>query len=278
MTKHTSATIALYKKLAILPLLAAAIILFSQKSIAENTVKPLDGNVRNSKKVNSMSLTKASDKIDTPKKVKSATINFMKPRGLLQIMINYPSTKAGASPEQLKEYAAFESRYINAKGNIVFEIGRDLNISAADRPVMEDLFAKMSKEQQKQQKIAFTYFKPFLPGVPTQKQIDTWANDKQYKIVLDDKLVGGAELAKHKATDFSHFYIAHIEWQIHRKHKYQHYEIQLMTTPYFTAKNEERTKNSHVIYNIQPGIRQYMLNSKNGKTVMEVSAPVVQLK
>lgn len=293
MTKQTSAKMGLYKKVAILPLLAAAIFLFSQKAIGKNegSKKTTNATYEKSYKRKLKDISKSyrveRKATDTSEKVifskNSYNIVFQKsaqdplkyvyktvPQKLdyVRFMINYPSTKTGASPAQLKEYAAIEAKYLNADEKTKFIKYSD--ISPDDRAKMEDLFALMSKEQQKKQKIAFTYGMPFKKNVPTQAQLNTWANDRQYKITIDGKLSSGAELAKHKAADFSRFYKAHIEWQVHRKYKYQHYEIQLMTTPYFTAKNKDREENSQVFNNLQTVVREYHLNAKDGKTVVVV--------
>jgi len=167
MTKTTSAATAWFARLAIIPVVTIAFLLFCNKTAAE------------------LAPVKKTELFKTPEMLKTNdSVKKKKPFDLVKFRNDYPSTKKGAPPELLKEYAAIVARYADdQKYPANSKLGPAL--SPTDRGRLEEIFKQMNKKQQEQQKIGFQKSEWTLPEViPTQAQLDSCNNNKLYQCGL----------------------------------------------------------------------------------------------
>lgn len=234
MTKTTSAKIALYKQLAILPVLAAVVLLFSNKVIAQNkqiSQKP----VGTETKSNRIMMAERPMYLDLAE-ADCKTI---------------PPAKYDASQHILDEYAAILKKYdistlmksgiSNSAGSIFFnKITRNQVFSKTDRLRLQDMFDQMSKKQQDAQIIQFgPLLLPVPKKSPNAEQLTEWRTKKRYRLYIDGKIVDRAELADYKPSDFDCYETGVLANDDPDYGKYK-FEIDLMT-PGFYATDYKQT-------------------------------------
>lgn len=170
MTKRTTAAIAFYKRLALLPVLAVAIFLFSQKSLAQNAKK-----------------AQPEKKQAVAKKVKSQT-QASTPGTAVE------AAKQDAPQSVLDEYTKIVTRY-----GIPYKKGEKVDytpdFSAADKERLTTLYKQMSHNQQQHQYIRLAHL--FPPPMVWFNISDT-VNWQHKTIYVNDKKVTIAELSKFK--------------------------------------------------------------------------------
>ncbi len=219
MTKNTTSKMALLSRLAMLPVLAAAFILFCSKTQAQQQ---------------SQATTKKKPPVIEQQAPKPIAIP---PRIIGQD--NYPHTETGVSAELLTEYADITAKYHDK-----FIIGHKMpEIPEGDRDKLEAIYKKMSLEQQRKQTICFFYPAPPPPPFsPSQKQLTNWQDPKLYGVWINDKKVDNSELTKYKPGDFGSFFSSRLTSKaIHYKdYKYQ---VGLMTNAYYKSYSDERIRN-----------------------------------
>jgi len=220
MTKTTSAAAAILTRLAIIPVLAIAFILFCTKTEAMQQPvanKQAGKNTRDNDTVaiNQKHLTKRTPKVVVP---------------------DYPSTKEGVSDDLLEEYKTITDKYTNPK-----VVNTRRGITKADNNRLEEIFGQMSRAQQKQQHIRFVKFKaaPLLKVRPTQTQYEGWKDTNVYGVWINDKHVDNSELDKYTAADISQFFVSRLlgTARVNKKYKYQ---VNLMTTDYYEKYRKEQ--------------------------------------
>lgn len=220
MSKTTSAATAMLARLAVIPVMAIAFILFCTKTDAQQ--QP--------------AADKPAAKPKTSEKVQAA----LKPKGKTpQVIVpDYPSTKEGASEEALNKYAAIVDKYDNAK--VRFTKRR---VAPADYDSLVTIYKQMSREQQEKQVLRFIYYKrPLSASPPKQEDYDSWKDADMYGIYINEKHVDNAELGKYKASDFKLSFVSRLlkAARVYKKYKYQ---VDLMTIDYFNKRNKETMEN-----------------------------------
>jgi hypothetical protein len=199
MTKNTSAKMAMYKKLAILPLLALAIFLFSGKSTAE---------ILKATKYTNTSDTKShlvpADSLDEAK--------------AMQMIKRFPRfggrvkhADKDAPEEVIKAYKAILDKYdiklIGGSGK-----GKLPDMSSADTAQLHRLFSQMSIKQQDSQFVWFQQaFKPMSKNKVTAAQLKLYSGDaNKYGVWIDGKRIKNNTLANYKPEDFSHIFFSRL--------------------------------------------------------------------
>lgn len=214
MTRTTNKRISLLKQIAVLPLLAAAMFLFSSKTaIAQDK------------------LVDAKAVIETPAKPKAPWMQV----GLGQT----PFTKEGVSPAVFAKYKAFEKKFENVKPKSDFP-----SIAEDEKDEMEAIFKKMSREQQKDCQVYF--LPPLGPSKaehPKQADLNRWAKSKLYGVLIDGEKIQNEELANYSPADFSSFGVGlKLKEEFRKKFGYT-YEVLLTSNEAFRKYNAARRAN-----------------------------------
>lgn len=198
MTKKTSKKVAFCKQLAIIPLVALAVFLFSEKTIAQTTHS------------------------------KSAEKNVViHPSSMPQ------STKEGITKEEMAKYREIESKYKMLSKNGKNSVYNTSNISAEEQATLKKLFLGMSSSQQAQVNIAFVKRpKPMAVSVPSSTQFKALKDKAEYGIWIDEKKVANTELDKYTATDFKHVFISKLYGKAKEGRIYK-YQADLMTKKFY---------------------------------------------
>jgi bla regulator protein BlaR1 len=227
MSKTTSTVAAMLARLAIIPVMAIAFILFCTKTdaqqqpetAAKQAVKPAQRKVSNS-----------------PTKQRSA-----KPPVLFSFG-DYPHTKNGAPEALVTAYKNITAKYEEEPGNSILHPGK---ITQEDKDKMEVMFKQMSLEQQQGQSIMFYYPPdPSAPKRPTQKQLDTWRDPKFCGLWIDDKKVANSDLANYKPEDFDLTMVSRLMKNA-INYKNYHYQVDLMTVASYKKYRDDAIANRH---------------------------------
>jgi bla regulator protein BlaR1 len=221
MTKKTSASTALFCKLAVIPVMAIAIMAFSNKTVMplKTPFKPTD------------------DAIDAKYRIGAED-------GWL---INYPCTKEGISAQDWKQYIAIVAKYktiVNGEDKV------NENVSPADRSKLEAMYKRMSRAQQVKTAFHFLFYADRYPkAAPTKTVLNFWRNNKDYTITIDNKKATNKDLDKYQPADFASAWVRDrdqksndISYLIHDIFQSRRYNLNLLTTVYyndFVAKHKE---------------------------------------
>jgi hypothetical protein len=195
MTKKTSATAAWISRLALMPVLIVAFMLFCNKTQA---VERMVGNMM----VNNMMAEKTSPQdADTAKMLRRSRVPM--------IFNDYPHTKAGVPQALVDEYKAIEAKYIRKEKPIYGEFKQ---ITDADKDRMIAIYKQMSQAQQTDCTVNFYYSPiPKLLTPVTQKQLEHWAAmPKTYGVWVNNKRVKNANLANYKPEDIGVQFISRL--------------------------------------------------------------------
>lgn len=235
MTKTTSAAAAMLARLATIPVLAIAFILFCTKTEALQTppaTRPA-----------------AKDKLIDTAAPASKVRTKIPPRLRFS---DYPYTKDGVSEEKLKEYISITAKYEEGADR---SIKHPDKITEEDREKMEPIFRQMSASQQDQQTITFYYLPPPPPpSRPTQKQLDKWKDPKYCGVWINEKKTNNADLANYKPEDFGNVFVSRLtKYAINRK--YYPYQVDLMTVDAYKKYRADAIANKH-----KPKMALRMLN------------------
>jgi bla regulator protein BlaR1 len=219
MTKTHNRTMVLLKKLAVLPLLACAIVIFSTRTVV------------------------AQEKIPASpaQVVEQKQPGKQKGQWMQAAWGKIPFTKEGVSAGDLAKYRAFEKKFGNLKPKSDFP-----EITEEEKHRMEAIFKKMSKEQQQSCQVYF--IPPIGPSRaehPKDTDLNRWAKSKIYGVLIDGEPVSKEDLAKYASADFSDFSVGlklNEEW---RKKKGYSYEVLLTTNDAFKKYNADRRADKH---------------------------------
>jgi len=158
LTRTTSTGIAVLKELALLPIIAFAIFIFSTKTVAQEPAKAIP-----------------QIKKEVPSTVEGASPELMKEYAdIVAKRAPNPNEKAGPA---FKHYWQFTD---------------------TERDRLEEIFLKMSKMQQSQQTVMFWPKIPPSPKVvPTKTQFESFKDPSIYGVWIDGKKVGNDVLNKY---------------------------------------------------------------------------------
>lgn len=231
MTKTTSVTKATGKQLLMLPVVAAAVMLFSQKTTA-SMLPPILPAIK--------TIETPPAKRDTPK---VDMVRFAIPKAM---RTKYSATDA--SEKVMSEYASILKKY-----NIPDGEGKSTDISAADKAQLHALFIQMSERQQNRQQFRFAKaFKPVAKNMVTAAQLNQW-QDKKYGVWVNDKRIKNADLANYKAEDFDQMSFSRL-MPLAIKNDGFSFQVNLMTKPYYAeyykktiANQEDRIDYWHIM-------------------------------
>ncbi len=222
MNKTTSKTIAALTRLTVIPVALTCIILFADKSRAQQPEKPEQHSARQ-KQV-------PQDKVAQVQKTSDTQPDFiMFP--MPSVIRDFPSTKEGVTDDQIAEYATIVAKYFDAKGNYLKHYPK---IAATDHARMEEIYKQMSLTQQKSQIISFTYraIVPAHGNKLTQTAFNAIKDGKKYGVWIDGKRINNADLDNYKPGDFDNVICSRLTPKAKDYSLYK-FQAELMTTAYY---------------------------------------------
>ena len=223
MTKHTSAKAAWLCRLTIMPVMAAAFLLFCSKTQAQQPT-PVKSD-------------------STAKSTNHGKIKKQRPVPQFAIGRPYPSTKDGISAAEMNDYVAYEKKYATRR------LSFSQNMTTDDEKHLEQLYQRMSPEQQKDRAISFRYPPdPLEAGQVTRRQLETFKDPVQYGVWIDDKRIDNAILNDLDPKKFCILMFSRLTPRA-VKNDHFHYQITLMTRAYYKkyAENAIANRNKSMI-------------------------------
>ncbi|MDP9048000.1 MAG: hypothetical protein M3N14_07670, partial [Bacteroidota bacterium] len=219
-------------RLAIVPVMAAAFILFCAKTEAQQE---------------SVTANKSNQAHNPAKSTLTDKRVLVERGGWTRLSANYPFTKEGISPELMDEYIADEKKY-----------ARYLDISKImtkpEELRMEQLYQQMSRVQQKTRVIFFEYPPPPMKGSAVSRaDLNSWSDAAVYGIWVDGKRIKNAELMHHQPEEFNKIFFSRLTPMAVKNDKF-HYQIELMTLNYYKKYREDAITNKHnsnIIFHIK---------------------------
>lgn len=209
----------------LIPVVGAAVLLFSERSLAQIPAAPMD-------EIETNVIFGINDTI--PPKKQS---NPPKIRGVFPESEFIGGTTNGASSEELAEYKSLinEDRKADNKGDTWAH-----GPSEKNKPRMIEIFSKMSRAQQLQQEIVFVNPpKPMGKNVPTASQFENFKDASKYGIWVDNKRIDNSALSNYQHTDFAQFSVSKLYGKAKEGRSYTH-QLNLITQTAFERENERR--------------------------------------
>ncbi|MFC0515320.1 M56 family metallopeptidase [Mucilaginibacter angelicae] len=221
MTRSTPAINAIWAKIVTVPVFISAFLLFCSKTEAF-----------------ARSITVKNPKPIIEKTSGDTAISRRYSKSM--IVSDYPCSKTGVSAAVIKEYCQIINKYVESPDGF---IKHPAKITAEDRAQLEAMFKNMSRAQQEQQIVGFTYpAEPLKPKQPSQADLDIWKNSRTSGVWIDDKKVNNAELNNYKPSDFGLAIPSRLTKRAINYKKYR-YEISLYTVDYYAKLYKEQMKN-----------------------------------
>lgn len=213
------------KQLAVLPVLAALVCFFSARNI-----------------VVAQTTGKTTDAVEV-RKYQAPNVKVATPIAMNQKLLDkVPHTSGGLSQAELNEYIAAEQKLYDPPSS-QHPYG-DFEITLEQRYKLEDMFKRMSREQQMQRHMVFLPpLEPSKPEPPTAAQFERWKNPDVYGVWIGKK-VANEELNKYQPSDFPWFTVSKLYGKAKEGKRYTH-QVTLMTKKEFDEMNERRRKDKH---------------------------------
>jgi beta-lactamase regulating signal transducer with metallopeptidase domain len=128
-------------------------------------------------------------------------------------------------------------------------------ISENDKKRLEELYPLLSETQRNEQKITFFALPELKKRIPTENELKSFLNKKDYAVWIDSKKIENSILKNYKKTDFSNVYISKIYPNARTAKNPQPYQVSLMTHPYF-EKTKEKEKSSMMMGFKRPDLKK----------------------
>jgi len=208
ITKKTSLSTNVSKKLVLIPFAILLVFLFSEKITAQDNARPL------------------------PREEKIGQIyNDTTKQKFTIIGINLGYTREGASEELLNEYNDILKKYkINDTIGVITAM-----LSPADKARLETIYKQMSLEQQGNLNVRFIAgHRPLSKTTPTAEQFNNFKNSKVYGVWVNEKKISNKSLNSYKNTDFSQVFVSKLYANARKGKTYTH-QVNLMTNEYYKA-------------------------------------------
>lgn len=138
----------------------------------------------------------------------------------------YAYSEKGVSAEEMAMYKSITDKYDAQRQD-----GKKkwIEISKEDQARLKDIFSRMSKEQQRGQRIRFMKRPvPFAKNIPTSQQFENFKKAAVYGVWLDDKKVANEILNRYTNTDFAHYTVSKLYGAAKKGRNYTH-QVNLMT-------------------------------------------------
>jgi bla regulator protein BlaR1 len=237
MTKTTSVFTAWAARLAIIPVMAIAFIVFCNKTEAQQT-PPATQTVK-------LKQEKAIEAVAQTANLKQEKDRSLLPPPPPPLMSNgYPSTKNGIPEGQMKEYKTIVSKYL-PDGPTTTANYKKTVLTKEDNIRLQFLYSNMSHKQQQMQMLGFRYpFSPLPSCKPTNKQLDQWKNAKVYGVWIDDKRIKNTELVNHQPDDFGQVFVSSLTKRANENDKFR-VQVNLMTKDFYEKYRKDAEAKRH---------------------------------
>ncbi len=218
MTKQTSTIAAWMSRAAMIPVMAAAFVLFCGKTEAQQPAA-----------------VKTDAVVKPEKSVQLRKVRFPAPR--IFGGRPYPSTETGISASEIDDYISYEKKYVtDNKGHVI-------RLSDDEKKHLAQLFQRMSRKQQADRQISFTYpMEPIGKSYVTRAQLDKYTDARLYGVWIDDKRVKNEILKDVSPNDFCVASFSRL-MPIAIKNDHFHYQVNLMTNSFYRKYLEEANAN-----------------------------------
>jgi len=205
MTKRNSIRMALCKQLVVVPVLGIALLFFSAKSIAQDSMS-LAGNGKTTVQSTQNGISK-----EQMLEYKTITKKF-------DVDVKVPATNELSNSE----------RHNRLKQTFTLIASNELSDSERERLI--SLYLSMSKEQQESQRVVLIPVPAPLPKIiPTKQQFESWKDANTYGVWINGKKVKNALLSSYTNTNFASVYVSKLAKNARKNVKYL-YQVDLMTT------------------------------------------------
>lgn len=111
--------------------------------------------------------------------------------------------------------------------------------SESDKKRLEELYPLLNETQKNEQKITFFALPELKKRIPTESELKSFLNKKDYAVWIDSKKIENSILKNYKKTDFSNVYISKIYPNARTAQNPQPYQVTLMTPAYFEKTRQE---------------------------------------
>jgi bla regulator protein BlaR1 len=214
LTKTTNHIRTFLKKIAIVPLLAAAVFVFSVKNIIAQQTEPV--------------------------KQKSPGLKDKKAGPPLSVFGNdVPVTSTiGLSDEQWKEYNSIidgtvkknDKGTVTSSGHGVLMPHVTFKGTPEQRKTLFELYKQMNAQQRHDARIMFMKrWDGPKKSVPTDEQFQKWKDPAGYGVWIDGKKISNDVLDKYQASDFSHYALSSLAYNEEQKqHIMKIYNLKIM--------------------------------------------------
>lgn len=112
-------------------------------------------------------------------------------------------------------------------------------VSESDKKRLEELYPLLNETQKNEQKITFFALPELKKRIPTESDLKSFLNKKDYAVWIDSKKIENSILKNYKKTDFSNVYISKIYPNARTAQNPQPYQVTLMTPAYFEKTGQE---------------------------------------
>ncbi|MFZ4931345.1 M56 family metallopeptidase [Chryseobacterium sp. Mn2064] len=112
-------------------------------------------------------------------------------------------------------------------------------ITESDKKRLGELYPLLNENQKNEQKITFFALPEMKKRIPTESQLKSFLDKKNYAVWIDSKKIENSDLKNYTPRDFSNVYISKIYPNARTAKNPQPYQVGLMTPTYFEKTREE---------------------------------------
>jgi hypothetical protein len=122
-------------------------------------------------------------------------------------------------------------------------MARSKKMTKQEEQRLEQLYKRMSPEQQSDRYIGFSYPPDMRPQQKVSQAIlDSWKDPAVYGVWIDDKRVKNADLQNRQPSEFNGYYFSRLTPYAVKNDKF-HYQVGLMTIEFYKKFREEEIAN-----------------------------------
>lgn len=116
-------------------------------------------------------------------------------------------------------------------------------VTESDKKRLEELYPQLTETQRNEQKIIFFASPEFKRRTPTESELQSFLNKKDYAVWIDSEKIENSALKNYKSSDFSKLNISKVAQNARTSQNPQPYQVTLMTHSYFEKTKKERSAN-----------------------------------
>ncbi|MGH1520148.1 M56 family metallopeptidase [Chryseobacterium sp. JK1] len=112
-------------------------------------------------------------------------------------------------------------------------------VTESDKKRLRELYSLLNENQKNEQKITFFALPELKKRIPTENELKSFLDKKNYTVWIDSKKIENRDLKNYTPHDFSNVYISKIYPNARTAKNPQSYQVGLMTPAYFEKSREE---------------------------------------